>query len=68
MATGDDLVVVCTYAEREAAAALIEVFRRKKIRAAVVPSTRMIGAWDVWVPAQAAMPSREGLVTVLARD
>ena len=68
MATADDLVVVCTYAEREAPAALGTAFRMKKIKAIVVPSTHLIGAWDVRVSAHAAVPSREGLVTVLARD
>ena len=68
MAAGDGIVVVCTYAERDGAAELIAAFRKKKIAAAVVPSTQVLGAWDVVVPARAAMPSRESLEAVLVRD
>ena len=68
MATDDDVVVLCTYAKRAPALVLVEAFRRKKIEAAAVPSTQMIGAWDVVAPAHAAIPSREGLATLLARD
>ena len=68
MATSGDFVVVCTYAERDGADELVAEFRRKKIEAVVVPSPRVIGAWDVMAPARGVLPSRESVTTVLARS
>jgi len=68
MAPGDELVVVCTYAERGDADELVAAFRRKKIDAVVIPSTRVLGAWAVMAPARGALPSRESVTTVLARE
>ena len=55
-------------AARDKAAELVEVFRIKKIGAVIVPSSHVDGAWDVVVPDRDAMPSRESLHGVLARD
>ena len=68
MATGEAPVVVCTYPARNYAAGFAEVLREHSIAAAVVPSDRHIGEWDVLVPARDATRANKVVHDLLALD